>query len=177
MDSHMYQTVGHEGIGIYSEATGLPMFRGSITRKVKGLGAEYEKNDDDEVEDLYDLIAEAKASVEFDAVCSGAIMSNYQKNRVENMCVAFEKETALLAACGTLPCCFTFCSCSRLGLVSLAYLWERDQSELLSEMISSRLRAIVIKCATLGLDQSHLGKTLGELQAHLHKMASGCGLS
>ena len=50
----------------------------------------------------------------------GAILSDYQRVRVENVC-------------------------GRLGLISLAYLWRRDQKELLQEMIDSRLHAIIIK--------------------------------
>ena len=42
------------------------------------LGADYTPNADDEVEDLYDLIVAARAEVPFDAVCSGAILSDYQ---------------------------------------------------------------------------------------------------
>lgn len=41
-------------------------------------------------------------------------------------------------------------SCSRLGLTSLAYLWRRDQTELLAEMIACQVDAIVIKVASLG---------------------------
>ena len=32
----------------------------------------------------------------------------------------------------------------------LAYLWHRDQKELMSEMIKSGLKAIVIKVAAMG---------------------------
>ena len=62
--------------------------------------------------------------------------------------------------------------CSRLNLVSLAYLWRRDQAELLDEMIEAKIEAVIIKVATLGLDQKHLGLTLADLRNHLHKMAS-----
>ena len=41
-------------------------------------------------------------------------------------------------------------SCSRLGLTSLAYLWRRDQKDLLDEMIQCDVKAILIKVATLG---------------------------
>lgn len=81
-----------------------------------------------------------------DAVSSGAILSDYQRNRVESVC-------------------------QRLGLVSLAYLWRRDQSELLSEMIDEGVDAILIKTAALGLyPLKHCGKTLAQLQPHLEKM-------
>jgi len=38
-----------------------------------------------------------------------------------------------------------------LGLSSLAYLWRRDQSELLSEMISAGIKAVLIKVAAMGM--------------------------
>lgn len=55
-----------------------------------------------------------------EAVAVGAILSDYQRVRVENVC-------------------------SRLNLVSLAYLWRRDQTELLQEMIDCQVHAILIK--------------------------------
>ena len=42
------------------------------------------------------------------------------------------------------------CSCVRLGLVSLAYLWRRDQEELLLEMVEAGVHAILIKVAAMG---------------------------
>jgi diphthine-ammonia ligase len=59
------------------------------------------------VEDLYQLLAFAKARMPaIQAVASGAIASDYQRLRVENVC-------------------------ARLGLVSLAYLWHQPQDQLL----------------------------------------------
>eukprot|EP01124_Arcella_intermedia_P033770 TRINITY_DN8198_c0_g1_i1.p1 TRINITY_DN8198_c0_g1~~TRINITY_DN8198_c0_g1_i1.p1 ORF type:complete len:684 (-),score=165.67 TRINITY_DN8198_c0_g1_i1:1359-3197(-) len=99
-----------------------------------------------EVEVLYALLYRVKeAFPEVEAVGTGAILSNYQRLRVEHVC-------------------------SRLGLISLAYLWERDQTELLSEMISHSLHAITIKIAALGLNKNHLGKDLATLQPHLLKL-------
>ena len=46
-----------------------------------------------------------------------------------------------------------------------------QQVELLDEMLDcGKLEAIIVKVATLGLDQSHLGKTLVQIRPHLHKM-------
>lgn len=67
-----------------------------------------EKND--EVEDLYELLKECKSKYPaIEGVSCGAIVSNYQRLRVENVC-------------------------SRLGLTVLSYLWQRDRSELLDEI-------------------------------------------
>lgn len=55
-----------------------------------------------------------------------------------------------------------------MELVSLAYLWRRDQVELLQEMIDCGIHAIIIKTASLGLNpDQHLGQTLQEMQSHL----------
>ncbi|CAG2185260.1 unnamed protein product [Mytilus edulis] len=62
-------------------------------------------------------------------------------------------------------------SCQRLGLTSLAYLWRRDQSELLKEMIDSGVSAILIKVASMGLNpKTHLGRNLKELYPQLIQM-------
>jgi hypothetical protein len=37
------------------------------------------------------------------------------------------------------------CRCERLGLVSLAYLWQRDQKELLQEMTEVPIDAVLVK--------------------------------
>lgn len=67
---------------------------------------------DDEVEDMFVLLSEVKRQIpSITAVSSGAIASDYQRLRVESIC-------------------------SRLGLVSLAFLWKQDQTLLLQEMVS-----------------------------------------
>lgn len=68
--------------------------------------------------------------------------------------------------------------CIRLNLVPLAYLWRRDQTELLQEMIDCQVYAILIKVASLGLvPDRHLGKSLRDMQSHLLKMKDKYGLN
>jgi len=66
-------------------------------------------------------------------------------------------------------CSFYF-RCRRLGLTVLAYLWQREQDELLQEMIDAGLVAVIIKVAGIGLTEKHLGKTLAEMQLTLVKL-------
>ncbi|CAD7087670.1 unnamed protein product [Hermetia illucens] len=153
LDSYMYQTVGHMGIEILAKAMGLPLFR----RETRGLstqtGKQYVPTHDDEVEDLYSLLEWTKRDLQVEAVAVGAILSDYQRVRVENVC-------------------------SRLNLVPLAYLWRRDQTELLQEMIDSQVHAIIIKVAALGLvPDRHLGKSLREMQPYLLQMHDKYGLN
>ncbi|CAD5123213.1 DgyrCDS11574 [Dimorphilus gyrociliatus] len=153
LDSYMYQTVGHHAIDLYAEAMDLPLFRRTIEGSSKLTVNSYLPTEGDEVEDLYELLKEIKEKVKVDAVSCGAILSNYQRLRVENVC-------------------------SRLGLTSLAYLWQRDQSELLQEMLSASLEAIIIKTACLGLDpKEHLGRSLKDIQPHLLDMNKKYGLN
>ncbi|XP_073979888.1 uncharacterized protein isoform X2 [Rhodnius prolixus] len=153
LDSFMYQTVGHQGIEFYAEAMNLPLFR----QLTAGVAVQNEKlytpTPEDEVEDLYELLLNVKEQIEIEAVAVGAVLSDYQRLRVENVC-------------------------TRLNLVPLAYLWRRDQAELLQEMIDSQIDAIVIKVAALGLDPAkHLGLRISEIQPHLISMNEKYGLN
>ncbi|KAH8289527.1 hypothetical protein KR054_006852 [Drosophila jambulina] len=153
LDSFMYQTVGHMGIEILASAMGLPLYRRETKGKSTQTGKQYVPTDDDEVEDLYSLLETCKHELQVEAVAVGAILSDYQRVRVENVC-------------------------SRLNLISLAYLWRRDQTELLQEMIDCQVHAIIIKVAALGLvPDRHLGKSLREMQPHLLKMRDKYGLN
>ena len=60
----MYQTVGHDAINLYSEAMGLPLFQRTIERSAVEQGKDYNVNDQDEVEDLYELLKDVQ--VHFD---------------------------------------------------------------------------------------------------------------
>ncbi|KAG5681606.1 hypothetical protein PVAND_011022 [Polypedilum vanderplanki] len=154
LDSYMYQTVGHMGIEKFAEAMELPLYRKTTSGKTSQKGKYYEPiDDDDEVEDLYQLLKEVKEKENVEAVAIGAIFSDYQRIRGENVC-------------------------SRLNLQPLAYLWRRDQAELLQEMIDCQIDAIIIKVASLGLTpERHLGKSIRELQSHLTKMHEKYGLN
>jgi len=58
----MYQTVGHEMIDSVAEALGLPLYRRALQGSSVSTGKYYEPQTGDEVEDLYELLAEVKVS-------------------------------------------------------------------------------------------------------------------
>lgn len=58
----MYQTVGHQGIELYSEAMGLPLYREPITGEAVNQSKNYDPTDNDEVEDLYRLLSKVKVN-------------------------------------------------------------------------------------------------------------------
>ncbi|KAF5289904.1 hypothetical protein FQR65_LT11715 [Abscondita terminalis] len=153
MDSYMYQSVGHEAIKLMAQAMDLPLFQQDITGASTNIDLDYTKTQEDEVENLFELLKTVKNQLNIEAVSVGAILSNYQRNRVENVC-------------------------SRLNLVALAYLWRRDQHELLQEMIKSEIDAIIIKVAALGLEPSrHLARALRLVEPHLSAMHDKYGLN
>uniref|UniRef100_A0A8C2V5L2 Diphthine--ammonia ligase n=1 Tax=Chinchilla lanigera TaxID=34839 RepID=A0A8C2V5L2_CHILA len=152
LDSYMYQTVGHQAIDLYAEAMALPLYRRTIRGRSLDTGWEYTKCEGDEVEDLYELLKLVKENEEVDGISVGAILSDYQRVRVENVC-------------------------KRLNLQPLAYLWQRNQEDLLREMIASNIQAVIIKVAALGLDpDKHLGKTLDEMEPYLLELSKKYGV-
>lgn len=68
LDSYMYQTVGTNITKAIAEAMGKPLYRRIITGKAKITTLEYSgeasEREGDEVEDLYELILEAKVKNE-----------------------------------------------------------------------------------------------------------------
>ncbi|XP_008810325.1 diphthine--ammonia ligase isoform X2 [Phoenix dactylifera] len=154
LDSYMYQTVGHQIVISYAECMGLPLFRRRIRGSSRHQHLSYAVTEGDEVEDMFILLNEVKQRIpSITAVSSGAIASDYQRLRVESVC-------------------------SRLGLVSLAYLWKQDQTFLLEEMIRRGILAITIKVAAMGLNPAkHLGQELADLQSHLLQMKELYGIN
>lgn len=168
IDSFMYQTIGHSVIPLYEKALGIPLYRAPITggavdtsriyrHDAANQSAEPEETaksgeadaaDADETESLVPLLRRImKAHPEANAVSAGAILSTYQRTRIENIA-------------------------GRLGLTPLAWLWmypslpapaERAadpiavrEAGLLEDMSASGCDARIIKVASGGLDDGFL---------------------
>jgi diphthine-ammonia ligase len=142
INSYMYQTVGHSVIPLYEQALGIPLYRQEITGSAVNARRDYEEQtgtEQDETEDLVPLLKKAmEAHPEANAVSTGAILSTYQRTRVESVAI-------------------------RLGLTPLSYLWQYPllppytQSSLLHDMAAVGQEAVIIKTASGGLDESFLG--------------------
>lgn len=85
IDSYMYQSVGYEAIDLIAEAMDLPLFRVETHGNSQRRSKTYEPTQNDEVEDLFRLLQNIKMEIEYDAVSVGAILSDYQRVRVENV--------------------------------------------------------------------------------------------
>lgn len=150
VDSYMYQTVGHEAVEDLVQCLGLPLRRATVEKhRAVDQTLHYTEHysEQDEVEDLYRLLKSIKEEFpDVQGVTSGAILSNYQRNRVEFVCY-------------------------RLGLVSIAYLWRRQPREILDMAAAMQVRAILVKTASAGLvPKVLLGKTLEDARPTLEKM-------
>ena len=147
MDSYMFQTVGQDAVHLIAQALGLPLFQRTIRGTPVDTALSYfGQVAGDETEDLAALIDDVMRVHAIDAVSVGAIASNYQRTRVENVYAMLSLRWPDLSR-----------SCQRLGLTVLAFLWQRDQSELLDNMATAGLRASIIKVAGAGLNLTHLG--------------------
>lgn len=173
LNSFMYQTVGHEIIPLYAAATGLPLYRLPIC----STGAQRHERDyafnpaesaHDETESMTVLLkAIMERHPEANAVSAGAILSTYQRTRVESVAL-------------------------RLGLTPLAYLWKyptlpppasasADGAQLLKDMAAVGLEARIIKVASAGLSEQHLWECVasdagaGRVKAALQRFGAAGG--
>ncbi|KAI9479166.1 protein E01A2.5 [Coemansia mojavensis] len=152
MDSFLFQTVGSSAVHAIAECMELPLYIQEIRGRAVTQELDYTLTKDDETEDLFALLSKVKQEhPDVQAVSVGAIFSSYQGNRVQHVC-------------------------DRLGLQMLAYLWHRDQVELLREMVANGITAVLIKVAALGLGKSDLGKTLEQMEPKLLSLHEQYGI-
>jgi diphthine-ammonia ligase len=88
----MFQTVGHNVVAAIADCMDVPLFRGVLHAIAAQKTLEYddtitqEQCKNDEVEELYDLLLRVKNAIpDVKGVSCGAIFSDYQRNRVENV--------------------------------------------------------------------------------------------
>ncbi|KEP64818.1 UNVERIFIED_CONTAM: ATP-binding domain-containing protein [Hammondia hammondi] len=153
VDSFMYQSVGAELVADIARCMQVPL----VVRTIRGKpvatdSVGYAATKGDEVEDLFDLLRDVQTRFpSVAAVSAGAILSDYQRQRVENVCM-------------------------RLHLQPLFFLWHRAQGPLLREMAAWGLDAVLVKIAAWGLKAEHLGATIGTLEKKLREMEQHCGV-
>jgi diphthine-ammonia ligase len=166
-DSFTFQTVGCGAVELVAKAMQLPLVRVPLHGGCVRSTCEYDETEGDEVEDLLLLIQQClKEHPRATAVSCGAVLSDYQRLRVENVC-------------------------RRLKLTSLAPLWRVPQAHLVESMLADGIDAIVVKVtgnearvrtrspqftrwpqvASAGLPLEFLGRRLSELHSKLALLA------
>jgi diphthine-ammonia ligase len=156
LNSFMYQTVGHTVIPLYAEALGIPLYRQEIVGSAVQTGTSYQRPnepsgsapeaEEDETESLVPLLRRIMAAhPEANALSTGAILSTYQRTRIESVAL-------------------------RLGLVPLGFLWKypvlppSTQIALLQDMAAVGLDARIIKVASGGLDEEFLWENVASVR-------------
>jgi len=119
-DSWMFHYPNIHLVDLFAEAVSTPLVKAE-TAGVKEV----------EVEDLKKLLA----TLDVDAVVSGAISSQYQKKRIDNVC-------------------------SELGLKSIAPLWHQDPRKLLDELVRLKIEAIIVGIYAYGFTSDWLGRKI-----------------
>lgn len=125
-ESHMFHTPNIELSAMQASAIGLPYERFE-TRGEKEV----------EVEDLKSAIAAVKGKYGIDGIVSGAIASNYQKGRIDRICL-------------------------ELGLVNRAPLWGAAAGEYLRRFLSDGFKTIFTAVSADGLGPEWLGRELDD---------------
>jgi len=125
-ESYMFHTPSIEKTKQQAQVMNIPL----LIQKTKG---EKEK----ELKDLEIAIKLAKKKYNIDAIISGALASNYQKSRIENIC-------------------------KKLNLKSINPLWHKDEIGYLKDLIKDNFKVIVVGAFAYPLNKSWLGKIIDE---------------
>ena len=157
LDSYMYQTIGHTLLPLCAQCLGLPLYRRAIAGGSVNTQLDYgfSGGSGDETEDLTLLLSSVRVRhPDVVAVTSGAILSTYQRTRIESVC-------------------------ARLGLTSLAYLWQMAQEEVLAQLATLGFDARIVKVAALGLDDAWLWRNVADpgVVARLGALKSRWGIN
>jgi len=119
-DSWMFHFLNIHLVDLFAEAVGIPLVKAE-TAGIKEM----------ELKDLKNLLA----TLDIEGVVSGAILSQYQKKRIDKIC-------------------------QELNLKSIAPLWHEDPKQLLKEIIYLNFHVIIVGAYAYGFDQSWLGRKI-----------------
>ncbi|AXV39314.1 TIGR00289 family protein [Methanobacterium sp. BAmetb5] len=121
--SYMFHVPNIHLTQLLSQAMGIPL----IQAETPGMKEE-------ELEDLRKALSELKDKG-VEAIFTGAIHSQYQKSRIDQLC-------------------------QELGLESIAPLWHRDPQEYMEEIIELGFEVVITSVSAEGLDESWLGRVI-----------------
>ncbi|MDD5148544.1 MAG: diphthine--ammonia ligase [Candidatus ainarchaeum sp.] len=123
-DSYMFHRPDEKVLKLQAEAAGIPLVAGRTP-------GEKEK----ELADLKKTIAKAQKKFGLDGIVSGAVCSNYQKERIQGIA-------------------------EELGLKVFSPLWHWKQDVLLKTLLNEKFGFVVCRIAAQGLDEKILGKKI-----------------
>ena len=153
-NSYMFQTALHEAIPYLAEAMDIPLIDYTFESNTSlCIDKDYQITENDEIERLYEAVKFAISKFpKIDCICCGAIASQYQANRLNNVA-------------------------ERCNIKVFTPLWQKDQIDVMNEIIDSGLDARLVKVCSMGLKQRDIGKSLSEMKEKLLKLNKECGAS
>lgn len=123
-DSFMFHTPNIQLVKKQSTASGIPLIIGKTTGKKEA-----------ELKDLKKTIQKAQKKFKLDGIVNGALLSNYQRERIEKIC-------------------------DELGLKVFSPLWQKNQLQELHELLQNRFEAVFSSVAAQGFNEKWLGKKI-----------------
>lgn len=123
-ESYMFHTPSISRTKQQAKVMELPL----LIQKTKGKKEE-------ELKDLEIVIKLAKKKYNINTIVSGALASNYQKSRIENIC-------------------------NKLNLKSITPLWQKDELEYLRELINDKFKVMIVGVSAYPLESSWLGRII-----------------
>ena len=121
-DSWMFHYPNIHMADLFAQAVGIPLVKAE-TSGIKEA----------ELTDLKQVLAR----LDVDAIVTGAIFSQYQKKRVDEIC-------------------------QELGLKHIAPLWHKAPLELLKEIVTLKMETIIVGVYAYGFDETWLGRKINE---------------
>ena len=121
-DSWMFHYPNIHMADLFAQAVGIPL----VTAETSGIK-------EAELTDLKQVLAR----LDVDAIVTGAIFSQYQKKRVDEIC-------------------------QELGLKHIAPLWHKAPLELLKEIVTLKMETIIVGVYAYGFDEIWLGRKINE---------------
>ena len=122
--SYMFHTPAVDIAKLQAEAMNIPI----IEQHTKG-------QKEAELKDLEKAIIRAKDGYKIEGIVTGALFSDYQRQRIERIC-------------------------DHLGLKVFSPLWHKDQEKYMKELLDNGFRFIMTSVAAEGLDKSWLGRVI-----------------
>ena len=121
-DSWMFHYPNIHMVDLFAQAVGIPLVKAE-TSGIKEA----------ELTDLQQVLAR----LDIDAIVTGAIFSQYQKKRVDEIC-------------------------QELGLKHISPLWHEAPLELLKEIVTLKMETIIVGVYAYGFDETWLGRKINE---------------
>jgi Predicted ATPases of PP-loop superfamily len=134
-DSYMYHVPETQLAQVAAESIGIELVEVDPGDLDASEATDSATQGDAELEPLEEALTDLADEIDLAGVTAGAIESEFQTNRIEEMC-------------------------DRLGIDLFAPLWQRDPEQLAAEMLEAGFEITILQVAAYGLDESWLGRTL-----------------